>query len=460
MHTTMIGTQNGRRTNERGSAMVMAVFVLVMLTGMGVALLFLSRNEVRMSQASLRAKQAFYIAEAGVENARLTLYAANRGEPFTDDLQAAAGSNGMLEIDPDAIRPVYDSNGNVTGFSGYGDDVPLAPTTAFGDGWYIAFLTNDPNEPDPFQLNTTDTNDRVMITSVAAGPDRSFEVVQAIVELVQIFPSIPPATVTLLGPTPYFDGGASMAKEYVGNDCDGAGVPGLFVPTVGTTDPGSLVPCPLSPVEPSYDSLICGVSKPNSYKTGFGTYVGTATVADVTDPSVIGGVGPIDPAWSNCQFLHDLVDQVRRVADVICPEGRMDWCPDTPPDDPNRIIFVDGDFFVDAWNHGSGLLFVTGEMWLHGDTQWNGMLFAIGEGVYWRYGGGQGVISGSIFVADIAGPDQIFETDDDCTGGTDGFDAAYFNQQNGGMGDHIFCTLDMIPAFPVAPYEVVDFLQR
>ena len=456
MHTT-IGTLRKRLNDQRGSALVMAVFVLVMLTGMGVALLFLSRNEVKMSQASLRAKQAFYIAEAGVEDARLSLWTTNKGDTFNDDLQAAAGANGALDLDPDAIQPVYDGNGNFTGFTGFGDDVALAPMTAIGEGWYTAFLTNDPNEPDPFQLNLADTNERVMITSAAVGADRSFEVVQAIVELRQIFPSIPPATVTLIGESPVFLGGVSMAKEYIGDDCDGAGVPGLFVPTIGVIGPAAAVdPCP-----PSNDSVVCGMDRPNSYQTGYGTYTGTSTAADVTDPGVIGGIGPIDPDWNNCQFLQVLVEEVRAVADVICPEGRLDDCPNLPPSSPGRIIFVDGEFFVDAVGVvNEGLLLVTGELHFHGDSVWNGMLFAVGEGIYTRYGGGQGPISGSIFVADIAGPDQIYDTADDCSSGVDGFDQAVFNQQMGGMGDHIFCTLDMIPALPVAPYEVVDFLQR
>jgi len=452
-----IGPFDAKLRGQRGVSLVLAVFVLALLTGIGLALLFLTSSEVQMGQASLRPKQAFYFAEAGLEDGRLTLFEVNRNHPFDDDLQAAAGPNGIIDFDPDAIRPVYDSANHVTGFTGYGDDVPLAPLTAFGEGWYIAFLTNDPDEPDPFQLNLADSNDRVMVTAVGAGPNRSLETVQAILESDSILPSMPPAAITLIGPTPFFDGGPSYAKEVIGNDCDGAGQPGLYVPTVGVTDPDALVdPCPVS--EPSTESVLCGVYKPTTYTSG--PYTGAATVADVTDPDVIGGAGPIDPSWSDCQFLHDFVDQVRDLADVICPEGRMEDCPNMPPSDPSRIIFVDGDFFIDPWDGGEGFLLVTGTLELHGDTEWSGAIMVIGEGIFWQYGSGQGTVSGAVFVADIAGPDQIFETADDCTGGEDGIMSATAVIEGGGQGDNTFCTADFVPGLPVGPYDIVDFLQR
>ena len=314
-----------RLLDERGVALVMAVFVLAMLTGIGVALLFVSQTEIRMSQADLRAKQAFYLAEAGIEAGRLTLYASNKNGPFTDDLQAAAGPDGILDIDPETLRPVYGSDGELTGFTGVGDDLPLVPISAFGAGWYAAFLTNDPDEPDPFEFNTTDTNQRLMLTGVAAAADRSFEVVQAIVEMRQIIPAIPPAAITLLGPSPHFDGGTSAAKRYVGSDCDGGGVPGLFVPTVGVIGPAAAAdPCPAS-----NDSAVCGVHKPSTYDSG--PYEGEETVADVTNPGVIGGIGPIDARWNDCRFLDNLVREVRAAADVICPAGSLADCPDLPP---------------------------------------------------------------------------------------------------------------------------------
>lgn len=457
MHNWSPRHDESTRAGDRGVSLVMAVFVLALLTGIGLALLFLSQGEVKMGKAGLRPKQAFYLAEAGLEAARLNLFAVNANEPFGDDLVTAAGPNGVLEFDPDAIRPVYDSQGRVSGFTGYGDDVPLAGVTQFGQGWYIGFLTNDPDEPDPFQLNTTDTNDRVMLTAVGAGPDRSLEVVQAIIEPNPILPSLAPAAITLLGPTPFFDGGESYAKEIVGDDCDGAGIPGLYVPTVGVVDPDALVdPCPVT--EPSTDSVYCGVSKDTTYETG--PYEGDDTVADVTDPDVIGTLGPIDPDWMDCQFLIEMVERIRDVADVICPSGRLDECPNLPPSDPTRVIFVDGDIFIDPEIGGAGTVLATGELWLHGDTAWTGMLLAIGEGIFWRYGGGTETVSGAIFVADIAGADEIFWTEDDCTGGEDGFMPAYFDMQGGGSGDVVYCSIDGWEDGPQDPYKIVDFRQR
>jgi hypothetical protein len=229
------------------------------------------------------------------------------------------------------------------------------------------------------------------------------------------------------------------------------------VPTVGVVDPDALVdPCPVS--EPSTESVYCGVSKPTTYEAG--PYEGEDTVADVTDPDVIGSLGPIDPDWTDCQFLLDMVERIRGVADVICPSGRLDECPGLPPSDPSRVIFVDGDIFIDPDIGGEGTVLATGELWLHGDTSWSGMLLAIGEGIFWRYGGGTETVSGAIFVADIAGPDEIFGTEDDCSGGEDGFMPAYFDMQGGGSGDNVYCTLDNDDGMPEDPYKIVDFLQR
>jgi hypothetical protein len=432
---------------------VLAIFVLVVLTGMGTALLFMSQSEVRMSQAGLRVKEAFYLAEAGLEDGRMRLYNRNKGEPFTTELGLAAGSNGKLEFDPDKIQALYKGD-TFAGFGGFGDDRPLA-NGALGDGWYIAFLTNDPDEPIPGRLNTTDSNDRVMITGVAAGPDRSFEVVQAIVEIRHIFPATPPATITIMGPDPFFEGGTSNAKKMIGEDCNGAGIPGLYAPVIGVIGSSGVAdPCPGS------GSVVCGIKKPATFTSGYGLYSGNGTAADVTDPTdpiVKDGVGPIDPAWDDCKVLQELAEDVRHAADVVCTQGvACTW----PPDDPSRVIFIEGDWYVPPTDSGHGLLFATGELTMHGQTAWNGMIYVVGEGSFVRKGAGNGILSGAMFVADIAGPDNIYGTNDDCGGPDHGFDTGNYDQSGGGTGDEIYCTDDINPALPVHPYEILSFLQR
>jgi hypothetical protein len=88
------------------------------------------------------------------------------------------------------------------------------------------------------------------------------------------------------------------------------------------------------------------------------------------------------------------------------------------------------------------------------------MIYVVGEGQFTRLGAGNGVISGAMFVADIAGPDDLFGTADDCTGPDNGFDSVSFDESGGGTGDTVFCTNDLTPALPVHPYDIVDFLQR
>src|SRR5262249_61626335 len=71
------GPEEDTVRGERGSALVMAVFVLMLLTSMGAALLFVSENEMKTGRVDLRSKEVFYTSEAGLEDARETLRVVN-----------------------------------------------------------------------------------------------------------------------------------------------------------------------------------------------------------------------------------------------------------------------------------------------------------------------------------------------------------------------------------------------
>jgi hypothetical protein len=425
----------------------MAVFVLVLVSSMGMALLFLSSNEVKMSQAGLRTKAAFFLAEAGIEDARTALWLANDAESFDDDLVTAAGSDGTIDLDPAAIRPVYDVNGNLTGLTGYGDDVPLVSLKTLGDGWYAAFLTNDP--ADTSGGPTDDENDRVMITGVGSGPDRSFEVAQAIVQLQDMLPSAPPATITMLGPMAKFLGGDSKVKDYEGDDCGGAGQPGLSVPVVGLIDDTAEATAEVGlELNPDYES---------------GTYSDYDVFANLNDPTeetvISSGFGTLDPAWQDCEAMRLMVENFRLIATTLCTGGNC-----TLPNDnqmvPSDVVFVDGDIAPPPNWDGQGTMVVTGTFTYNGSADFNGLILVIGAGGFVLGGAGNGMISGGLIIADIAGPDNVYGTADDCTGPDNGFDTPTYDESGGGNGTTRYCTVDLNAANHSPPYDVIQFLQR
>jgi hypothetical protein len=445
------GTNRGP---DRGSALVMAIFVLFLVTALGVALLFLSRNEVRLSQADLRGKTVYYYSEAGLEDARTAVWLANMASTnplnLDEELATAAGADNILEFNLATVSPVFDGNGNFTGITGFGDDVPPAILTDFDGGKYIAFMTNDPVDG---RASLTDTNDRVMLTGFGSGPDRSYEVVQAIVERVSLYPDLP-AAITILGEVNCapdcadFYGGTSTPKQYVGDDtgshCSG-GIPGFNVPVVGVIGGSSV------------GTAQTGVVKPNSYFTGPDT--GIDTVVDLTT------TGTLDPMWQNCTDIVTFADMVRSMADVI-GDASTPYSDLGAPGD-GKIVFIEGDYDINGSFSGEGVLFVTGFLEFSGNAHWTGPIFVIGQGDFERDGSGNGIISGGILVADVAGPDRVLFTGDDCSGqdgihGTadDGIAQGTFDVSGGGTGTTGYCSAALRNWQASRPLDIVSFIQH
>jgi hypothetical protein len=425
------------RSGQRGSALIIAVFVVAILSAMALALTFMGENELKLGRADLRGKRTFYVAEAGLEHGRLALFDTNGKESFDDDLLAAAGGTvDGIELDVDALVPTFDAAGILTGFStGYGDDVPLLGTTSFGEGAYLAFLTNDPVDG---IATTTDTNDRVMIMAAGGTLGGSLEIVQAIVEQEPLLPPTPKAGITLIGPTPAWSPGNSSAKLYTGNDCNGAGEPGLFVPTVGLISDAAAADVIAVPDKPTYEA---------------GSLAADDTIVNLNDTSHPAVTNPLDPRWQDCQELHDLVEYLRGKAATLCFDGTACTLPTPAPD---NFIFVDDDYEPGPVT-GEGLLMVTGTLTLDGSFNWDGILMVIGEGHLIRSGAGNGTIFGGVIVADVAGVDDIYGNSDDC--GT-GLQPPTWDTGGGGSGTISYCGAAVWDAFPHAVYRVVEFLQR
>jgi hypothetical protein len=414
--------------------MVMAIFVLFLVTNLGIALLFLSRNEVQFSQADGRSKRVFYLAEAGLEDARRTLFLTNGEGSFNDDLDTAAGADDAISLDVTALQANFDGAGNLTGFSGVGDDVPLAAITSLGDGVYAAYLTNDPVEG---RGALVDNNNRVMLTGIGVGPDRSMEVVQAIIQPRRPFPLTPQAAITLLGPTPNFDSGSSNPSKFEGNDCGQGG--GLFVPTVGTMSRNAEL------------SVESGMFAPNGPDFRSGSFTGADTVVDLTDTTdtlmVDSGMNEPPPEWQDCDKMRDAVLELESRAHHTSLQGAYN---------PDDITFIDGDVQLNPPDSGRGILVVTGTLTIDGNVDWDGLILVVGEGHVLRDGGGSGNLSGAIVVADVAGPDGIFGNSDDCQ---NGFEIPDFVVNGNGNSNVEYCSTAILNANPLKTYKIEEFIQ-
>jgi hypothetical protein len=419
----------------------MAIFVLTLLTASGGALLFLSDSSTKMNAADLRAKQAYALAEAGLEHARAQLWDDNRATGFQDNLDATAGPDATFDFDWNAIQPVFGPSGGVTGFTGFNDDLPIAPVTALATGIYAGFLTNDPVEGE----TSPDLDGRVMLTGIGAGQDGSYEMVQAIIEVVEVLPTLPPATITLLGPNPTFAGGNSKVTDYVGTDCGGAGMPGLFMPVVGAVGSTAVT------------NVETGLTSNPDYESGNpqGSITDLDVFADLSNTGEPAVSSAISSSWSDCAYLQDLVDTLRLVADYACVGGSC-----TMPGGPmGQIIVVEGDAVLDSTESGYGTLLATGELTVSGNWSWSGLILVVGEGQYTVNGSGNGVVLGGLVMANISGSDGVYGTADDCASGTVSASSSY-DENGGGNSGTIYCTTSLLAANPAHPYDIQEFIQR
>lgn len=162
--------------DDRGMILIVALMLLAALTLAGATAYIVASTDVKVSGNFKTSQTALQVAMAGTEQARQTLRALNMASVnptnFSEELASRVGPNGALN-----------------GYTASTDDVPLATSSALVNGYsYTAYLTNDGAEG---ASNTTDANGKVMITSVATGPNNAKAIVQTTVQLYNFSTSSP-----------------------------------------------------------------------------------------------------------------------------------------------------------------------------------------------------------------------------------------------------------------------------
>jgi Tfp pilus assembly protein PilX len=154
--------------NEKGFLLVAALTLLSGLTLLGTTAYLLSSTDIKISGNFRNHQMALQVAMAGAERGRQALRLENLSSSdsgsFSDELNSSTrkGANGVLN-----------------GYSTTTDDQAMASGTLNGIS-YSAYLTNDSADG---TSNTTDANGKVLVTSLATGPNSSKARVEIIVQL-------------------------------------------------------------------------------------------------------------------------------------------------------------------------------------------------------------------------------------------------------------------------------------
>jgi Tfp pilus assembly protein PilX len=205
--------------NERGFLLVAALTLLSALTLLGTTAYILSSTDIKIGGNFRNSQLTLQAAMAGGERAREVLRALNASsavvDSFSEELLSRVGANLVLN-----------------GYSTSTDDVALASGTvgtAPGTASYVAYLTNDSSDG---VSNVVDSNKKVVITSVATGPNNS----KAKVEMVVSLYTMPDTPATIYSKGDVTGNGNSLTISGVDNCGAGSALAPIYTKDPATTD--------------------------------------------------------------------------------------------------------------------------------------------------------------------------------------------------------------------------------
>ncbi len=148
---------------QQGAALIIAIFAILLVTVIGFALIATGMVSLDISKNAREQSEAYYISESGLIHAINLVTVAGKSE-FTNILKAGDGiayTGDELSTQPTALVPI-----------------PVSGIT-LGNGRYVVFVSDDPEETDGDP--NTDTNGKIVITSVGYGENGATVTTEAIV---------------------------------------------------------------------------------------------------------------------------------------------------------------------------------------------------------------------------------------------------------------------------------------
>jgi hypothetical protein len=416
------------RKSERGVALFIAIFALLLISVVALALMVMAGTETSLNSNYKSSVQVFYDARAGVEEARGRLWKGNPNflgaalalNPATGTMDVGSVTYILNPAAGEVVNPTNMSSGNQYAdrqySSEWGGNPPTNPPT-------VASVSTQAGVPGPLfkwvritprtersagmdvngdgaldnanplyydgtqqmlsnQIPPTTTAYQVFeVTALAETPTGSQRLVQYNVAATNLNLKFPSA-LTFDGPTPLYNAPNSNPFDMNGNDRSGANqLAGCTIPAqpakpaVGVLSPGDI---------PIAESGIPG--------NRLNHYLGSGGAPSVGDISSV-----LPPTEQTVTNLNQLVSTITQVANNVI-QGPASTVPLGSAANP-QITVVNGDLTLSGNNTGYGILVVTGKLTFSGNNGWRGIVLVVGQGNIQENGGGNNEFDGAVLVA-------------------------------------------------------------
>ena len=442
-----------KRQSEAGIALLIAIFILLLISVIAIALIVSAGTESALAGNYRNATAVYYAALAGLEEGRGRLAVKNSnsfsttapgflpppGTPLAVGspiyIINPVGGEIVAPWDPASLYPDTQFNPEF-GSSGFLLPNPSPSTASLSTvagvqgplyKWVrinavsekslnldVAPIDSvkDPTTPvfyDGTRLNISNSGSQVLeITSFAVLPNGSQKLLQYLVARSSLDLSFP-AAVTLDGPIGLFGSSDSSnfwmsgIDQQHGGNCPPASAEGPK-PAIGTID--------LTSVSDVRNGIPPYSSSPNLYH--YDHYVSNSP--QPTNPGIGDISGSLIPAFQTVSSLDNvsppgLVQTLSAagVADHVL-SGPLNSLPDYGTATRMVTTVVNGDLTLSGNLSGYGLLVVTGDLAMGGNVSWNGVILVIGQGHMFLSSTGFGEVDGAILIARTRHNDYSLQT--------------------------------------------------
>src|SRR5712692_2766372 len=441
-----------RNSKEKGVALLIAMFALLLISGLALALVYMAGNETFIANNFKSNSKAFYAAYDGIEEGRgrlstghpqslaplinalpggvmlpgQAIYILNPAGPGDAVNPRAPGSpyfDSEYQQEWGPVPPVVVGLQNSTFVLAGGLPGPLfkwvritakteqsANTDVSGDGLIDAVTpvffdgTNQYIDPGNFATNPVNFKNGqqvFMVTSLAVLPNGSRRLVQY--ETSPLISKLAfPSPLTLMASQVNMQGANSSPYHVYGQDRVSGGncasPPLPTAPAIGVTGVDS------TNITQNIDAVASGIPA-----NRWGHYTG-APPPNGAQYDAIPSVGDVTAGLNRDTLtpatLDNVVQDLTTNADLVLnmPPGVPATQADMPPQmsalNPMTVV-VNGDFTMTGNYTGYGLLIVTGNFTYSGDDGWKGVIMVVGQGTttFTGNGGGNNEFDGAVLVA-------------------------------------------------------------